>query len=169
MRRIALGIVVLGALGGAASAQAYPATSPFGRDFEERAIGSRTAQLFTLTVDCTEDSANPGICLDDTPLTPNVTVTGQFEIAGNGCTATLPGNTTVGTSCTFEVVFAPRTLGPQNGIVSVGDPGGFGQVGVKGVGVAAPAPPARVTAPIQKKCKKKGKRKKKKRCRKKRR
>jgi hypothetical protein len=67
----------------------------------------------------------------------------------------MPGNTTFGTSCTFDVVYAPVALGSHQGIVDVGDSMGFAKAAVYGTGLAPPptttAPPT--AAPV-KKCKK---------------
>jgi hypothetical protein len=162
-------VVALAWLACAASAMAYPSLSPSSHDFGSVMPGSSSApSTFTLTVRCQEDPPNPGTCASPYPLTPNVTVTGDFAIQNNGCTAPMAGNTTFGTSCTFDVVFRPTVVGARTGIVSVGDPIGFAQGSVTGTGVApfAPTPPATTLAPTPapgttaqlKKCKKRHRR-----------
>jgi hypothetical protein len=153
---------------------AYPLTAPNSHDFGSLTPGSTSAPVtFTLTDRCFEDPPNPGTCESNYPLTPLVTVTGDFAIQNNGCTSPMPGDTVFGSSCTFKVVFAPTGIGPRSGIVDVGDPIGFAMASVTGTGVAAasiPGPAPVVPVNPTKKCKKhRSASSAKKRCKKKRR
>jgi hypothetical protein len=144
----------------AAGAQAPYLIDPFNHSFGQQAAGTTSGPVtFTLTVRCyANPSPDPFDCMTNNPFTPNVTVSGNFAIRDNGCTAMMPGNSTFGTSCNFNVVFAPLVLGSHTGIVDVGEPGGFGRAGVSGTGIAPPPTPTVPTpAPKPKRCKKKGK------------
>jgi hypothetical protein len=151
-------VVTAGLLAGAGSAYgAYAvSTTPNAHDFGSQSLGSASAPFtFTLRVTCDEDVANPGTCLNPHPFTPNVTVTGDFAIRDNGCTSTMPGNAFFGTTCTFNVLFAPAATGARSGIVDVGEPGGFAKAAVTGNGVAVPTVPSPVpTTAKKKKCRK---------------
>jgi hypothetical protein len=169
-RRCLLALAGAGALvpalfAAGAHAQTAPyQISPFNHSFGQQALGTTSAPAtFTLTVRCYEDVGNPGTCLMNNPFTPNVTVSGDFAIRDNGCTSMMPGNSTFGTSCNFNVVFVPTLLGDRTGIVDVGQPDGFARAGVTGTGVPPPMPvqpiplqpgPSLPTAP-RKRCKKK--------------
>jgi hypothetical protein len=168
-------LAMLVALPASAGAPAPFLISPFNYSFGQQALGTTSGPVaFTLTVRCFEDpSPMPGDCMTNNPFTPNVTVSGNFAIRDNGCTSMMPGDTTFGTSCNFNVVFSPLVLGSHTGIVDVGQPDGFGRAGVSGTGVAPPPAPTGTTpAPKPRKCKKKGKKgavAAKKRCKKKKR
>ncbi len=160
--RLLVPLVIGFALVHAGSAAARISTTPNSHDFGGQTAGTASAPFtFTLRVSCNEDLPNPGICLSDDPLTPNVTVSGNFAIRNNNCTAFMPGNSPLpGDSCTFGVAFVPPATGYQTGIVDVGDPGGFGKAGVSGTGLAPvlPVPLATPTTtpgpgPAKKKCK----------------
>jgi hypothetical protein len=147
---------------GAFAAGATVVTAPTSHDFGSQTVGTPSAPFtFTLTNRCYEDIANPGTCLmpgGNHPFTPSVSVTGDFAIKNNNCITLMPGDTVLGTSCTFDVVFVPSAAGSQLGVVDVGDPAGFGKAGVTGTGVppAAAATPGALpgSAPGGKKCKK---------------
>jgi hypothetical protein len=141
------------------AAMAYPSTAPNSHDFGLLTTGSTSAPFtFTLTDRCLEDPPNPGTCQSNYPLTPHVTVTGDFAIQNDGCTSPMPGDTVFGTSCTFKVVFSPTGIGPRSGIVDVGDPIGFAMASVTGTGTAIaasiPVPGPVVPVSPTKKCKK---------------
>jgi hypothetical protein len=157
-------LVTAGVLLPAGSAAAHVSTTPNSHNFGGQTAGTTSAPFtFTLIVRCVEDPANPGsgMCqAGPEPFTPNVTVTGNFVIRNNNCTSTMPGNTTIGTSCTFGVAFAPLIAGTHSGIVDVGDAAGFGKAAVSGFGLSPPLAPVTPVATTsqpptpRKKCKK---------------
>jgi hypothetical protein len=140
----------------AAPAAATISLTPNQHDFGAQQVGTASAPFtFTLRVTCYPDFANPpNGCSSPHPFTPSISVTGPFTVQNNTCTSTMPGDSTpFGTTCTFGISFAPTLSGSQTGIVSSGDPDGFGKAAVQGIGTAVP--PLATGAAKKKKCKKK--------------
>jgi outer membrane protein OmpA-like peptidoglycan-associated protein len=127
------------ALTGHGTAAGFAAT-PVSHDFGDVTVGDASA-VETITV--ANDSEGP----DGAPLTFNadaVTLAGadagEFEIAGDGCSATIvyPGE-----SCTVDVRFVPTAAGAKSAEVQFADnaPDSPQTVPVTGTGVTAPSPP----------------------------
>jgi hypothetical protein len=143
----------------ASPAAAYPSITPTSHDFGAQQVGTTGSPFtFVLRVRCLEDPANPGsgICASGPePLSPAITVPSGFAQT-NDCPATLPGNTTFGTTCNVNVRFGPLAAGMTTGSLLTGSD--FAVASLTGAGVntsqpTVPAPPA--TAPqAKKKCKK---------------
>lgn len=63
-----------------------------------------------------------------------ISVAGQYSVSHN-----CPGSLAVGTSCAINVVFAPATMGAQNGAVTLDTAGGTSVVTLTGTGLQAVA------------------------------
>ncbi len=135
----------------AAPASGYPTLTPINHSYGEQMVGTSSLPFtFTLNVKCQPDPPNPAMCSNPAgePLTPNVTVTGEFAVVNDNCSGMLmPGASTVGTNCTFGVVFSPGGVGSRSGLVDVGDPLGFARGGVTGIGFIPLSPPPLIQAP----------------------
>jgi hypothetical protein len=142
-----------------ATASAYPTIGPNTHDFGAKLVGTASAPYtFQIHAKCLAYSPTPGAPLEcaamggDPPFTPNVSVSGPFRIANNGCTATMLQANPYGSYCYFDVVFAPLLPGPATGVIDVGSP--YATASVSGTGI--PAPMQSSPTPTKKKCKKKG-------------